>query len=373
MQPFIHTAARASDAQTLLESCLEPLRALPRSANIGFVYATDALARELPWVVTELHHRHPGVQWIGTVGIGICATGEEFYETPALAIMAGELPAAGFRLLPDPTGSDAADAQAALAWWQAQAGGFALVHADPTHAQTPPLLEQLAATAPDGFINGGLSSSNGAHPQICGTAAASAVSGVLFSAASDILTDHSQGCTPLGPPHHLTQAQRNIAIRLDGRPALEVMKEDMGEVLARDLSQTAGYIYAALPISGSDTGDYLVRNLMGIDEERGLVAVSDYLEGQERLLFCRRDGNTAVDDLQRMLQRLEKRIAGRPIRGGVYISCIARGRYQFGGNSEELRMISDALGPFPLVGFFANGEIYNGRIYGYTGVLTLFL
>ena len=33
----------------------------------------------------------------------------------------------------------------------------------------------------------------------------------------------------------------------------------------------------------------------------------------------------------------------------------------------------DELGDFPLVGFFANGEISNNRLYGYTGVLTLFL
>jgi small ligand-binding sensory domain FIST len=36
-------------------------------------------------------------------------------------------------------------------------------------------------------------------------------------------------------------------------------------------------------------------------------------------------------------------------------------------------MIEAALGPVPLVGFFTNGEIYRDRLYGYTGVLTLFL
>ena len=34
--------------------------------------------------------------------------------------------------------------------------------------------------------------------------------------------------------------------------------------------------------------------------------------------------------------------------------------------------IKDALGDVPLAGFFANGEICNNRLYGYTGVLTLF-
>lgn len=74
-----------------------------------------------------------------------------------------------------------------------------------------------------------------------------------------------------------------------------------------------------------------------------------------------------------MLQRLKQRIGDNPIRGAIYVSCLGRGRHQFGDDSEELRLISETLGAFPLVGFFANGELYNGRLYGYTGVLTLFL
>jgi small ligand-binding sensory domain FIST len=151
------------------------------------------------------------------------------------------------------------------------------------------------------------------------------------------------------------------------------MKEEIGEILSRDLGHIGGLIFAALPVPGSDTGDYLVRNLMGVDPQQGLVAVGDYLEGQERLMFCRRDGNTAREDLQRMLDRLRQRVGNRPIRGGIYISCLGRGRHQFGDDSQELRCIQSELGDFPLVGFFANGEIYNGRLYGYTGVLTLFL
>ena len=51
----------------------------------------------------------------------------------------------------------------------------------------------------------------------------------------------------------------------------------------------------------------------------------------------------------------------------------ARGPNQFGDDSDELKMITKELGEFPLVGFFANGEISNNRLYGYTGVLTVFL
>jgi len=89
-------------------------------------------------------------------------------------------------------------------------------------------------------------------------------------------------------------------------------------------------------------------------------------------MFCRRDSATAREDMLRMLGDLGKRAKGQ-IKGGLYYSCLGRGRNQFGDDSEELKMIRDQLGEFPLAGFFANGEISHNRLYGYTGVLTLFL
>jgi small ligand-binding sensory domain FIST len=76
--------------------------------------------------------------------------------------------------------------------------------------------------------------------------------------------------------------------------------------------------------------------------------------------------------MKRMLGGLAKR-AGGAIKGGVYVSCIARGPNLFGAEAQELGLIAETLGEFPLVGFFANGEICRDRLYGYTGVLTLFL
>jgi small ligand-binding sensory domain FIST len=89
-------------------------------------------------------------------------------------------------------------------------------------------------------------------------------------------------------------------------------------------------------------------------------------------MFVRRDGISAVEDMARMLDSLKER-AGPNIRGGVYHSCIARGPNQFGPGSRELAMIREALGDVPVIGFFGNGEISNGRLYTYTGVLSLFL
>ena len=73
-----------------------------------------------------------------------------------------------------------------------------------------------------------------------------------------------------------------------------------------------------------------------------------------------------------MLHEVMKR-AGGPPKAALYYSCVARGQHLFGNNSEELRQVRDGIGEVPLTGFFANGEICNDRLYGYTGVLTLIL
>jgi small ligand-binding sensory domain FIST len=118
--------------------------------------------------------------------------------------------------------------------------------------------------------------------------------------------------------------------------------------------------------------DYLVRNLVGIDREKGWLAVGEIVEPGRRLMFVRRDRDAAERDLKRMLENVARR-AGGPIKGGVYFACVARGANLFGTNSEELSLVAEALGPAPLVSFLANGEICRDRLYGYTGVLTLFL
>jgi len=196
---------------------------------------------------------------------------------------------------------------------------------------------------------------------------------VLFGPDVPVMCGLSQGCSPIGPTRTITGMRGTMIESIDNRPALEVFKEDIGDLLARDLRRVAGYIFAALPVPGSDIGDYLVRNIVGLDPRAGLIAIGEQVEAGRPIRFTRRDRQSAVEDLDRMLEGLLGRLGGRRPRGAVYVSCVARGPNLFGDQSEELGQVRRATGDVPLVGFFANGEISHGRLYGYTGVLTLFL
>jgi small ligand-binding sensory domain FIST len=371
---FKAACAAGKDWRSVAGRCLAELGSETDSARLGLVYVTEPLAPHLDGLLAELRAGTGVRDWVGTVGSGICSTGIEIYDEPAAAIMLAALPENSFRFVPAGLDALVEMLKANREWIAAHQARFGIVHGDPRNSHIPQIIESLSLELDPGFLVGGLSSASaGQHQiQIAGGYYENGLSGVLFSGGVPVISGLTQGCSPLGGKHSVTRCQRNILVELDGRPALDVFREDIGEMLARDLSRVAGYIFAGLPVPGSDTGDYLVRNLVGIDPGQKLVAIGDLVEEGDPVMFCRRDGDSARDDMLRMLRELGKRARGT-IRGGVYYSCLGRGRYQFGENSEELRMIRDELGEFPLAGFFANGEISHNRLYGYTGVLTLFL
>ena len=343
---------------------MNQLGAISSAATLGFLYVADAYVGELDAILAFFKSATGVPHWTGSVGVGICATGVEFLEQPAMAVMLGEFDAADFSMLPVLRTPQDIEALPSDKY-------FAVAHGDPSNNRIQELIEGLSTKVSSGFVVGGLSSSSGENAQISDSVVSGGLSGVLFSERVKLATRLTQGVSPLGPRHLITTANKNVIGSLDHRPALDVMKEEIGEVLTRDLRRAAGYIFIGLPVRGSDTGDYLVRNILGVDPQNNLVAVGEYVEVGDELLFCRRDQQTAEDDLHRMLVAIGAQLDA-PIRGGVYYSCLGRGQHMFGAPNRELELIRDTLGDFPLVGFFANGEISHNRLYGYTGVLTLF-
>ncbi len=333
-------AAHAAGApwHVLATSCLAQLAPLPDGANLGFVYVTDTLADDLTSILTFLRERTRAADWIGSVGVGICASGIETFEKPGLAIMLAALPDASFRVFAPIAGDFERFTNETAAWLAERPATLAIVHGDPREPSLAQVLGTLAARS-GAFLVGGLSSARDAPLQIAGRVVEGGLSGVLLASQISVATGLTQGCSPIGPTHLVTEAEDNIVMAIDGRPALDVFKDDIGELLSRDLRRVAGLVFAGLPVTGSD---------------------------------CRRDAPSAITDLKRMLAGLKRR-AGGAAKAGLYYSCVARGPNLFGDDSEELSLVRDALGDFPLVGFFGNGEISSDRLYTYTAVLTLFL
>lgn len=368
MPDFRYGHAAAQNWQEAAEACIAQIGRGP--ASLGFLYVTDLLADHLGEILALIKSRTGIPHWVGTVGIGVCATGREYLDEAAIAAMAGDFEPDSFRVFSGV--ASATDVDNVALKCGGAAPNFAIVHADPYNRHIGDLVSRLAGKVESGFLVGGLTSSRRQNLQVADGVVEGGLSGVSFADNVTVATRLTQGCSPLGPKHQVTASQHNVIIQLDGRAALDVFKEDIGETLARDLNRVGGQIFAGLPIAGSDTGDYLVRNLVGIDPANRLIAIGELLQPGASVMFCRRDTKTANEDMARMLDSIRKGMFGRP-RGGVYYSCVGRGASLFGPDSAELKMIRETLGEFPLVGFFCNGEISHNRLYGYTGVLTLFV
>jgi small ligand-binding sensory domain FIST len=372
MDKFFSISSQHDNAQAVINDCVRQCGAAPAEANFGFIYANDAMSADFTQLLMQCKSATNIEHWVGTIGLGVITTGQEMYDLPAASIMLAHFSENDFTMVP--VISEPEDITSRLHWPRKFATNFGVIHGDPLNPKTQELIETLQQQLENGFIVGGLTSSRGMHYQVADDVISGGISGVLFSENVSVITNLSQGCSPVGEKHSITKAEQNAAFLLDKKPALQVLMQDMNITDHQQLQQKAGEVFVGLCIPGSDRSDYTVRNLVGVDLDHDIFAINDYLSEGNEIVFCRRNKQTAVDDMQHMLDNIAARLKRQKqkIRGGLYVSCLGRGREQFGHDSEEIKMIQKSLGDFPLTGFFANGEIHHDKLYGYTGVLTLF-
>jgi small ligand-binding sensory domain FIST len=421
--PYAHaTHPQWRMAAALVLAQLRAQMALPSHAaapGLGLLYITDQCVEHAQDILDYLGAELPEVvDWVGTVGVGICANNAEYFDEPALAVMLCDFSPRDYRVF---------SGVAPLASTQG-ADGFvphtALLHAD---GGTPDLMElvaELSERTASHYVFGGVGYGRAGSVQFArssrgalagkGQAGADGVfqgglSGVAFAPGVQLLSRVTQGVRPLAPEHRVTQSDDHVVLTLDDRPALDVLLEDIGTSLAdppvavQRLRQTLVGLRWPDPLRGESARhpgqfgeEVLVRHLVGLDPARQGVAIAERVPVGAGLTFCERHVQAARADLRRICAEIREELepeelplavaqalAGdeaesqphpaRRIAGAVYVSCNGRGGAHFGGPSAELHIVRQALGDVPLVGFFAAGEIAHHRLYGYTGVLTVFV
>lgn len=353
------------DAIALAERCLRQLdrRGTP---TLGFVYGTDMLAAQFEAAIDRLR-RGTGIDtWIGTVGMGVMAGAHAAFETPALAVMTAAFPVDSTRLIEPAAAGLPADL---AAWSAARGGGVAVAHGDARDGDLADRLDDLSGLA-GCFVVGGLGSSRVRLRHSAGRVGTGPLSGVVLAPELVAAVGLTQGCSPLGTGRHLiSKAEGGLIEKLDDRPALEVLQLDLERLPLQARERAARRLHAALPIAGRGESDYLVRDLVGIDPANGTIAIAGEAEPGRELIFVRRDLEGATADLRRMASRA--RAAAPAARAALYFSCIARGPHLFPGLDGELDVLRAEIGDIPLAGLFCDGEIFDARLYGYTGVLAL--
>jgi small ligand-binding sensory domain FIST len=254
---------------------------------------------------------------------------------------------------------------------------------DTYNGNPQPLLGAMADKAGFHPVIGAGATENGAAGatfQLCADKVASnTIAGAYLSGDFSLHVDITQGCQPISEPMTITKAEGNLIYEIDHRPALEVFAKLLKGPLAEDLRRALMVLFIGLPSNRQENsvgaGSYLVRNIVGLDGEKGVLGVADYVNEGERMIFAMRDGQRAREDLEQMLLRQAERLRGRKPAFGIYFNCCARGNSLYGIPGIDSAYIRQALGEFPLVGMFGGYELaplgQANHVFAYTGVLAL--
>jgi small ligand-binding sensory domain FIST len=190
----------------------------------------------------------------------------------------------------------------------------------------------------------------------------------------------SQGCAPIGRDAVITSAEGNVVFELAGEPALERLKGDLGTLTDEEQALAArGGVLAGLVIDENRSeyrrGDYLMRGLIGLDEETGALAVGEPVRIGQTLRFHVRDARSADEDLR---ENLTGALDGERAAGALLFTCNGRGTNMFPARDHDALAVGELLGAEDaLAGFFCAGEIgpVGGKpfLHGFTATLAVFL
>lgn len=327
---------------------------------------------------------------IGCSAGGVIGGGREVERQAGVSLTAALLP--DVTITPFHLEGETLPERDAAAAWEARVGvGCArgpafLLLPDPFTFDAETLVAGLDAVFPESPKIGGLASGGrepGANALYLGDAVyRSGAVGLALDGDVAVDTVVAQGCRPIGEPMFVTRADQNILYQLDGRPALGVLQQLLAEADARDRQLFANSLFLGVVMKEQieyRQGDFLIRNLLGIDGKSGAIAVGAALRTGMVVQFHLRDAATSAHDLDAVLARYQEgSLQGPPRRpaGSLLFSCLGRGQHLYGEPDHDTATFRRHLGPVPLGGFFCNGEIgpVHGStfLHGYTSSFGLF-
>ena len=204
------------------------------------------------------------------------------------------------------------------------------------------------------------------------------LAGVALMGPVEIRTVVAQGCRPIGEPLIVTKSEGNVLLELGGRNPLEVLRETLSRCSPEDQRLARSSLFAGLvmnELSRGDfrRGDFVIRNLLGYDQQSGSLVLGTNLKRGQTLQFQLRDAHTSDQDFSMLLSTLPENDSEPS--AALLFSCCGRGRGLYGESDHDATLVQSLRGPLPLAGFFANGEFgpVGGRnyVHGYTSSLAL--
>ena len=359
------------------------------AADLLLVFACGHEDSAWPIFLAHLKQVFPDATILGCSAGGVVGGGREVEGSISLSVTGASLPdvaVVGFHYDQDRSASTDETAH----WWhthldiEPEHQPSFLVIPDPFSCDPNQLMASLDRAFPSQVKLGGLASGGqeaGDHVLVLDDhiIREGAVGVALYG---DIEVDAvvAQGCRPIGDPMVVTRAEKNVLIELSGVRALDQL-----ERVFNDLDEDDQALFRGLPMVGLGMekgrgsyrqGDFLIRHLMGMDRNNGVLAVGALLEEGQVVQFHVRDADSSRHDLEELLTQHAR---SRPVdqtEGALMFSCLGRGQRFFGEPDHDSGMATRYLGGVAIGGFFCAGEIgpVNGQtwLHGYTSAIGIF-
>jgi small ligand-binding sensory domain FIST len=352
------------------------------SADVAFLFFTSHHAEQAEELAEKLMLEFEPQALVGCSCDGVIGGDREIERSPGMALMLGNLP--GVQVHSFQVGTDdwreMIQDRAALSekLGIGEETRAVIGLGDPWTTPLSQFLGAMDAAAPHAPLIGGMASGarqGGGNRLIRNDSVTSqGFVGVSLSGAIEVQTVVSQGCKPIGQPMVVTRAKDNIIEQLGGKPALLALREVINDLSAEDQKLLQHGLLIGRAISEyRETfrrGDFLVRNIIGADQDTGSLSMGDFVRVGQTIQFQVRDAATADEDLLAMLDGIA------PPAGALLFSCNGRGTNLFEVPNHDVRVTRGKLENPPVVGFFAAGEIgpVGGKnfIHGHTASLALF-
>jgi len=365
------------------EAAREARKALGGAAvDLAFLFLSADHLDEAEEALAAASEELAPAHLLGCVAQGVVGRDRELEHGPGAAVWAGALP--GSRIETFQAGAFELDDGVAVGGIPAlEDADLVTLLVDPFTFPAAGFLAKLAETESELPLVGGLAAGTG-EPEaqalfLDGEVVNEGAVGAVLRGVR-VKTVVSQGCAPIGRDAVITSAEGNVVFELAGEPALERLKADLGTLSDEEQRLAAGGgVLAGLVIDENRSeyrrGDYLMRGLIGVDEETGALALGEPVRVGQTLRFHVRDARSADEDLR---ENLSGALAGERAAGALLFTCNGRGTSMFADHDHDARAVGEALhADRALAGFFCGGEIgpVGGKpfLHGFTATLAVFL
>jgi hypothetical protein len=174
----------------------------------------------------------------------------------------------------------------------------------------------------------------------------------------------SHSLIPIGGERKVTRSQGNVIYEIDGKPAVEVLKEYLPE---HALTEERDWMRYAISLalcfrapSYMKDEEYIVRGVPTVNLTDGSITVQTEVEEGTSIWFSSRDKEKLATGLDRMAQQIKDQLGGEKPKLVFQFECATRGKMML-REQEKLQLLKgfrQSVDPdAPWAGFYTWGEI----------------